>query len=54
MYSASFAPRDLVIRIAVEPTSLVPAMQHAIREIDPYQPLSNIRTMSEVLNCTLD
>ncbi|MBC7929721.1 MAG: ABC transporter permease [Rubrivivax sp.] len=45
-----FPPRDLVIRTATgEPLSIVPAVREAIREIDPYQPLSNIRTMDEVL-----
>jgi predicted permease len=44
-----FAPRDLVIRTTAEPSSLVPAVRQAVREVDPYQPLSNIRTMDEVL-----
>jgi putative ABC transport system permease protein len=44
-----FAPRDLVIRTAVAPTSLVPAVRQAIRDVDPYQPLSSVRTMEEVL-----
>ena len=44
-----FAPRDLVIRTTAEPLSLVPAVRLAVREVDPYQPLANIRTMDEVL-----
>ncbi len=47
---AAFAPRDLVIRTAVEPESIVAAVRQVIREVDPYQPLSNIRTMNEVLS----
>lgn len=46
----TFAPRDLVIRTSVAPASLVPAVHQTIHEIDPYQPLSSIRTMDEVLN----
>ncbi len=45
-----FTPRDLVIRTTASPTSLVPAVREAVRDVDPYQPLSNIRTMSEVLD----
>ncbi len=48
-YSA-FAPRDLAVRTSGEPLSLVPAVRQAIREVDPYQPLANIRTMDEVLS----
>ncbi|HLL70268.1 MAG TPA: ABC transporter permease [Pyrinomonadaceae bacterium] len=46
---AMFAPRDLVIRAAVAPASLVPAVRQAIREVDPNQPVANVRTMDEVL-----
>ncbi|MDQ3134666.1 MAG: ABC transporter permease [Acidobacteriota bacterium] len=45
-----FAPRDLVIRTSASPTSLVPAVREAVREVDPYQPLASIRTMDEVLD----
>ncbi|HYO99659.1 MAG TPA: ABC transporter permease [Pyrinomonadaceae bacterium] len=46
-----FVPRDLAIRTAaaVTPTSLVPAVRQAIREVDPNQPVANVRTMDEVL-----
>lgn len=44
-----FAPRDLVLRTAVNPVSLVAAVRNQIHEIDPDQPISNIRTMDEVL-----
>ncbi len=46
---AFYAPRDLVVRTAVEPTSLVAAVRQAVHEVDPVQPLANIRTFSEVL-----
>jgi putative ABC transport system permease protein len=45
----SFAPRDLVIRTTVKPESLVPAVRQAIHDVDPYQPITGIRTMDEVL-----
>ena len=45
-----YAPRDLVIRTTAEPSSLVAAVRQAVRDVDPYQPLSNIRTMDEVLD----
>ena len=44
-----YAPRDLVIRASVPPTSLVSAVISKVHELDPDQPVSNIRTMSEVL-----
>lgn len=44
-----FAPRDLVIRASVDPMSLVAAVRAEIRNVDPDQPVSNIRTMDEVL-----
>ncbi|MFL6255659.1 MAG: ABC transporter permease [Pyrinomonadaceae bacterium] len=45
----SFAPRDLVVRTSVSPTSIVPAVREALREVDPYQPVSLVRTLDEVL-----
>jgi ABC-type antimicrobial peptide transport system permease subunit len=45
-----FAPRDLVVRTAADPMSLVPAVKLAIREVDPEQPVSNIRTYDEILD----
>jgi putative ABC transport system permease protein len=44
-----FAPRDLVVRTSVEPTSLAPAVRAAVREVDPYQPVFGVRTLEEVL-----
>jgi predicted permease len=44
-----FAPRDLVIRTAVDPLSIVAAARREIHQVDPDQPISNIRTMDEVL-----
>lgn len=47
---AFFMPRTLVVRSSAAPTGLVPAVRQVVHEIDPYQPLSNIRTMDEVLS----
>lgn len=44
-----YAPRDLVLRTSNEPMSLVGAVRGAIREVDPDQPITNIRTMDEIL-----
>jgi predicted permease len=44
-----YSPRDLVIRTSVAPTSLAPAVTAAIHEIDADQPVSDIRTMKDVL-----
>ena len=44
-----FAPRDLAIRASVDPMSLVAAVRAEIRSVDPDQPVSNIRTMEEIL-----
>ncbi|MGE0127010.1 MAG: ABC transporter permease [Blastocatellales bacterium] len=44
------APRDLVIRASVDPMSLVAAVRSEVHAVDPDQPLSNIRTMEDLLN----
>jgi putative ABC transport system permease protein len=44
-----FAPRDLVIRTSVKPINLVPAVTARVHEVDADQPVSNIRTMKDVL-----
>ena len=44
-----FTPRDLVVRTSGDPQGLVAAVRNAIHEVDPYQPISGVRTMDEVL-----
>jgi putative ABC transport system permease protein len=44
-----FTPRDLVVRTSGDPQSLVAAVRQAIHEVDPYQPVTGVRTMDEVL-----
>jgi putative ABC transport system permease protein len=43
------APRDLAIRTSVEPLSLVAVVRNEIHQVDPDQPISNVRTMDQVL-----
>ena len=44
-----YKPRELVIRTAGAPMNLVAAVRSEIHAVDPDQPISNIRTMSEIL-----
>jgi predicted permease len=44
-----FMPKDLVIRAAVEPASLLPAVRRVVRAVDPEQPISDVRTLLEVV-----
>jgi putative ABC transport system permease protein len=44
-----FAPEDLVVKTDVEPASLAATVRKAVWEIDKDQPVSNIRTMDEIL-----
>jgi putative ABC transport system permease protein len=44
-----YTPRDLTIRTAIDPLSLVTAVRNEIHQVDPEQPISNIRTMGQML-----
>jgi predicted permease len=44
-----YAPKDLVIHSTQPPESLVPAIRQIIHNADPEQPISDIRTMEDVL-----
>jgi putative ABC transport system permease protein len=41
---------SFVVRSAVEPESLVPAVREAVREVDRAQPVSDVRTMEQVVS----
>ncbi len=41
-------PRQLLIRTDGNPLSIVPAVRHVIRELDPNQPISDIQTLDAV------
>jgi putative ABC transport system permease protein len=40
----------LVVRTDGEPTAIAPAIQREIRALDPNQPLSDVRTMNQVMS----
>jgi putative ABC transport system permease protein len=44
-----YAPKDLVVRATVPPTSLTSAVRRIVHAADPDQPVSNIRTMEELV-----
>jgi predicted permease len=44
-----YAPKDLVIHSTQPAGSLLPAVRQIIHEADPEQPISNIRTMEDVV-----
>jgi putative ABC transport system permease protein len=45
-----YAPRDLVVRTTFDPLSMVAAVRNEIHQVDPDQPISNIRTLDEMLS----
>lgn len=44
-----FGPRDLVVRTTVDPTSLADGVRRTVWSIDKGQPVSNIRTMNDIV-----
>jgi predicted permease len=48
-YNASFAPAALVVRTAGDPLGVVTSIRRAVAEIDPNQPVSNVKTLDEIL-----
>jgi predicted permease len=48
-YNASFAPAALVVRATGDPLRLVSGIRRAVTDIDPNQPVSNVRTLDEIL-----
>jgi putative ABC transport system permease protein len=42
-------PRDLTVRTTGDPLSVAPAVRQAVWSVDPTQPVSNVRTMEEIL-----
>ena len=47
-------PRQLVLRTDGDPLALAPAVRRAIWDVDPNQPVSSLRAMSEVLDSELN
>jgi putative ABC transport system permease protein len=48
--SSFYSPKDLVIRSTVPSTTLIPAVRRVVQQVDPQQPVSNIKTMSDVVS----
>src|SRR5215203_162680 len=48
-FPAVFDPKDLVIKYSGQRQALVVAVRELVREVDPEQPISNVRTMDDVL-----
>src|SRR6185295_1447140 len=44
-----YIPKDLILRASVPGQTLLPAVRDVIRRVDPEQPVSNVRLMSEVV-----
>jgi predicted permease len=44
-----YSPKDLVVRSSVPPTTLAPAIRRIVKSVDPEQPISDVRTMDEVV-----
>jgi len=44
-----FSPEDLVVKTDVDPASMAATVRNAVWQIDKDQPVSNIRTMEEIL-----
>ena len=45
-----YFPKDLVVRAASAPTALLPAIRRIVRAADPEQPISNVRTMQQIVD----
>jgi putative ABC transport system permease protein len=46
----AYPPKDLVVRSTVPPTTLLPAIRRIVNSVDPQQPISNVRTMDELVS----
>ncbi len=45
-----YSPKDLVVKASVPPTTLVPALRAIIQRADPKLPISDVRTLSDVVD----
>jgi putative ABC transport system permease protein len=48
-YPSFYVPRTLVVRTSLDPRQMASAIRHEVAELDPDQPISDIRTMDEVV-----
>ena len=42
-------PQDLIVRASVAPDALLPSIRAIVRKADPDQPISDVRTMAEIV-----
>jgi predicted permease len=47
--SSFYHPKDLVIRSSVPTATIVPAVRRVVQQVDPQQPISNIKPMSAIV-----
>ncbi len=45
----AYPPKELVVRAGVPPETLLPAIRRIVRAVDPDQPVSDVRTLDEVV-----
>lgn len=45
----AYTPKDLVVRSSGLPGAMLPALREIVRQADPQQPLSDVRTLEEVV-----
>jgi predicted permease len=45
-----YAPQDLIVRTSVPPETLMPAVRAIIRKADPQLPITNMRTLEDVVS----
>jgi len=45
-----YIPKALVVRSSMEPGALLPALRGAVARADPEQPVSDVRTLSEIVD----
>jgi ABC-type antimicrobial peptide transport system permease subunit len=48
--SQFYAPKDLVVKSTLPPSSLVPALRAIIGRADPQQPISEVRPMNDIVD----
>jgi predicted permease len=49
-FTVNYAPKDLVVRSSADPATLAPALRSIVARADPAQPVSNVRTLREVVD----
>jgi predicted permease len=49
-YYGFYSPKDLVIRSVLAPGALMPLVREIVRRADPQEPITDVRTMSEIVD----